>query len=95
MFLIYQKSDKKVMFAREDISANPLTKEQALAIYCLDNNVSSNDYVCVEIARVEEISCNFYHLYDEATNTIIRDPSWIEPPRSETVSIPVSDPAGE
>lgn len=94
MYLIYQKLDKKVMFAREDSNANNLTKEKVLDLYCSDYGVNANDFVCVEIQKPKEISCNFYHLYDEKTNTIYVDPDWIPPPAPETTSIPVSDPMG-
>jgi hypothetical protein len=30
------------------------------------------------------------HIYDAASNSVIVDPTWIEPPTVETASIPVS-----
>ena len=91
--IIYRKNDKHLVQSRIDMSdnSNNSTLEFLLADFCETNELNVADYEAVELSS--PLPKNIYfgkHIYDAATNSVIVDPTWIEPPTVETTSIPVS-----
>jgi len=91
--IIYRKNDKHLVESRVAMSdnANQPTLEFLLNDFCEANELNVADYEAVELSS--PLPKNIYfgkHIYDAATNSVIVDPTWIEPPMVETASIPVS-----
>lgn len=91
--VIYFKNDKHLAQTRIDMSdnANRPTLEFLLNDFCETNELNVADYDAVELSS--PLPKNIYigkHIYDAASNSVIVDPTWIEPPTVETTSIPVS-----
>jgi len=91
--IIYRKNDKHLVEARTLAidNANLPTLEFLLNDFCENNELNVADYEAVELSSA--LPKNIYfgkHIYDAASNSVIVDPTWIEPPTAETASIPVS-----
>jgi hypothetical protein len=91
--IIYRKSDKHLVQSRIDMSdnGNKPTLEFLVNDFCKCNDVNVADYEAVVLSTAPPN--NIYlgkHIYDAASNSVIVDPTWIEPPTVETASIPVS-----
>ena len=92
-YAIYRKNDKRVLQTRLEMSdnANLLSIATWLAEFCEDRNFNVLEYASTILsAPVPKEGGHDMYIYDEATNTLMVDPTWIEPPRVETASIPVS-----
>jgi hypothetical protein len=91
--IIYCKNDKHLAQTRIDMSdnANRPTLEFLINDFCEANEFNVADYEAVELSSPLPKDIHFgKHIYDVATNSVIVDPTWIEPPSVETASIPVS-----
>ena len=91
--VIYRKIDKQLVQTRIDMSdnANRPSLEFLVNDFCEINETNVADYEAVELATALPKDIHFgKHIYDVATNSVIVDPTWIEPPSVETASIPVS-----
>ena len=91
--VIYRKNDKHLVQSRIDMSdnSNNSTLEFMLAEFCELQELNVENYEAVVLSTA--LPKNIYfgkHIYDAASNSVIVDPTWIEPPAVETASIPVS-----
>lgn len=95
-YALYKKSNKQLFQTRLEMSdnANPLDLTFWLAEFCEDRDFNVADYAGVQLSAPlpKNLVVLASHIYDEATNTVIADPNYIEPPAVETTSIPVADP---
>jgi hypothetical protein len=92
---IYEIATKKVVEIRGDNSApQTMTCQDYVNDYCACNKKQTINYAFAEIEPLEFDLYINKHIYDAQTNTVIVSPDWIEPPRVETSSIPVSNPSG-
>jgi hypothetical protein len=92
-FVIYQKNTNQIAQTRQfidgEITQNDL--DDLFANFCAMNAVNVNDYEMVKLSSALPNDLYFgKHIYDLSTNSVIVDPTWIDPPRVETASIPVS-----
>jgi hypothetical protein len=91
--IIYRKNDNHLVQSRIDMSdnGNKPTLQFLLTDFCEMQDLNVVDYEAVELSTA--LPKNIYfgkHIYDDATNSVIVDPTWVEPPTVETASIPVS-----
>lgn len=92
-FALYKKSNNQLMQSMSMEAERNFDAQQHLAQFCEDNELNINDYALVELSvKLPKEVSHGKHIYDLATNSVIVDPTWIEPPAVETLSIPVSDP---
>jgi hypothetical protein len=92
-YAIYRKNDKQVLQTRLEMSdnANLLSVETWLAEFCEDRNFNVVEYgATILSAPVPKEGGHDMYIYEDANNTLVVNPNWIEPPRVETASIPVS-----
>ena len=90
-YIVYKKSDKTVLFTKEDISTGwTNTPEEILAVVCSDRRVNVTDYTIEETNKLEGVRVDGSQIYDPATKTLADNPAYVPPPSVETSSIPVS-----
>lgn len=94
-YALYKKSNMQLFQTRLEMSdnANPLDLRHWLTEFCEQQDVDIANYAGVQLsAPLPKNVGHDSHIYDVATNTVIADPNYIEPPAVETTNIPVSDP---
>jgi hypothetical protein len=90
-YAIFKKSNNLIVQSMSMEINRIFDVQQNLDQFCEDNGFNINDYELVELSiKLPKEVSHGKHIYDAATNSVIVDPTWIEPPRVETTSIPVS-----
>jgi hypothetical protein len=84
--IIYNTQTNRIVHWQFDNSTNPITAQQAFDLCPYDKT----DLTFVEIAKPENNIEIFKTLFNPLTKEVYSDPAWIDPPRVETASIPVS-----
>lgn len=80
-YIIYDKSTKLVAETRVD-NASPVstTADQWLAAFASAKKCNANDYAIVTHTIQQHVDVILGRdMFDEATNTIVQDPDWVEP----------------
>ena len=80
-YVIYNKSTKLIAEARVDNSSPVITSaDQWLAAFASVKKFSANDYTIIAFPIQQYVDVVLGRdLFDEATNTIVQDPNWVEP----------------
>ena len=92
-YALYKKTNKHILQTRTEMSdnANPLILEFWVNDFCENQGFNANEYAGTLLSLpIPKEGGHEMYLYDEATNSLVIDPNWIEPPRVETSSIPIS-----
>ena len=80
--IIYKKSTKHIVQVRSDDSTVPVSTETWLNIYIKDNKLTADqatDLTYVEPASIEVNIIYGKHLWNESTQQIDEDPSYVPP----------------
>ena len=80
-YVIYNKSTRLIAETRVDNSSPVITSaDQWLATFASTKKCNANDYAIVTYPIQQHVDVILGRdLFDEATNTIVQDPNWVEP----------------
>lgn len=84
--IIYKKSTKHIVQARNDISNNPLNSQSWFNIYLRDNKITEEQARDLAYTETTPIELNFIlgkHLWNESTQQVEDDLSYVPPPLPE------------
>jgi|APGre2960657373_1045057.scaffolds.fasta_scaffold13425_3 hypothetical protein len=94
LFIIYNKATKHVVVARVDSSTPaPAPLATHLAYFADDHNVNPQDYAIVELQnkKLGDVKTG-KHMWNETTQQLDEDPSYVEPPPDLTLAEPTPTP---
>jgi hypothetical protein len=93
--IIYYKTTKKIAFYRHDTSMQPLPAQNWFDIFLVDNDVSGEDYSFVELPFTKALNSISIgnHVYNESTQQVEADPSYVRPTDAELLAPTPVEPA--
>lgn len=99
MFIIvYHKTTKKLVHFRHDMCAPQVhTAQYWYNIFLTDNELSDENYSFAELPFTKALNAIVIgnHVYNEATQQVEADPSYVPPPKPTPPPEPAPEPAPE